>query len=72
MEGSLALTFADSFYGQILAGQTVATATYQARLAARQDGDPTWLAYSVYGHPSARAMFAGGLRWRGERPGTWM
>ena len=51
-----ALTFANAFYQSLFSGQTVATATQQARLAARQVGDPTYLAYSVYGHPNARLM----------------
>jgi len=49
-----ALTFAATFYQRLLQGDTVAEATYQARLAARKAGDPTWLAYSVYAHPNAR------------------
>ena len=49
-----ALTFAQTFYQHLLQGATIAEATYQARHAARQTGDPTWLAYSVYAHPNAR------------------
>lgn len=51
---SSALNFATSFYDSLFSGETVATATQQARMAARRSGDPTYLAYSVYGHPNAR------------------
>jgi hypothetical protein len=51
---SSALTFATAFYQSLFSGETVASATQQARAAARQVGDPTYLAYSVYGHPNAR------------------
>lgn len=53
---SSALIFASSFYQGLFSGQTLAAATQQARLAAKQAGDPTYLAYSVYGHPNARLM----------------
>jgi CHAT domain-containing protein len=51
---SSALTFATAFYQSLFSGETVAIATQQARVAAQQVGDPTYLAYSVYGHPNAR------------------
>lgn len=49
-----ALAFARAFYERLLAGATVAEAVRAGRLAARAEGDPTWLAYSVYAHPNAR------------------
>ena len=51
-----AKTFALSLYEHLLDGDTVAEAVRQARLIARQQGDPTWLAYSVYAHPNARVL----------------
>lgn len=52
-----ALRFANVFYRALFAGDPVAVATRQARLAARNEGDPTWLAYSVYAHPNARIEY---------------
>lgn len=51
-----ALVFAKAFYLEFLSGKTVAEAVRAARRAARKAGDPTWLAYSVYAHPNARAV----------------
>ena len=49
-----AVDFARAFYRELAAGNTVAEAVRQARLAAYRTGDPTWLAYSLYAHPNAR------------------
>jgi CHAT domain-containing protein len=49
-----ALTFADTFYDRLKAGATVSQATRAAREAAKKADEPTWLAYTVYGHPYAR------------------
>lgn len=49
-----AAAFAAEFYQALLGGQTVAQAVRQARKATQEFDDPTWLAYSVYGHPNAR------------------
>ena len=56
VDGALAMKFADTFYGRILADQTVAAAGQQARAAVHEAGDPTWLAYSIYAHPNARVV----------------
>jgi len=47
--------FAQEFYHQLREGLPLGEAVTAARgSAASQPGDPTWLAYTVYGDPSAR------------------
>ncbi len=48
-----AVIFAETFYQHLLAGKTAAQAVRLARLQVKADGDPTWLAYSLYAHPNA-------------------
>ena len=49
-----ALKFASELYSKLQAGNPLGKAVMQARLAAANEpGDPTWLAYSVYGDPRA-------------------
>jgi hypothetical protein len=52
-----ASNFAEHFYENLRAGDTLGIATQKARLSASKLGemDPTWLAYSVYGDPDAVA-----------------
>ncbi|MHC1762738.1 MAG: CHAT domain-containing protein [Verrucomicrobiia bacterium] len=53
-----ALAFIEEFYARFLnpkKPETLARATVAARKKAREDGDATWLAYVVYGHPRATA-----------------
>ena len=45
--------FVETFYGRLLAGDTVAVSALTARTAARAAGDATWLAYVVYARPDA-------------------
>lgn len=54
-----ALTFATHFYKALLDKEPVSRAVRQARCATRDahPGDPTYLAYSLYAHPSARLCF---------------
>lgn len=49
--------FAELFYQELLGGATLAAATMAARKAmAKRAGDPTWLAYAVYGDPRAKVL----------------
>jgi hypothetical protein len=50
---SLAAEFAQTFYARLDAGDSVSAASHQARLAIRETGDPTWLAYTVFAEPTA-------------------
>ncbi len=50
----LALRFCEGFYEALTTGATAAEAVRKGRALARESGDPTWLAYSVYAHPNAR------------------
>jgi hypothetical protein len=49
----LALAFARRFYERVIAGDSLAVATHEARAAIRDTGDPTWLAYTVFADPGA-------------------
>lgn len=51
-----ALVFVEAFYRRLLAGGSLAEAAIAGREAARELGDATWLAYTVYGHPEARIV----------------
>jgi hypothetical protein len=54
-----ASTYAQEFYRAILAGRTLGEATRQGREAIRDNpGDPTWLAYALYGDPAAIVTMA--------------
>ena len=45
--------FIETFYESLRDGKNVSEATTAGRTKARADGDATWLAYAVYGHPLA-------------------
>jgi CHAT domain-containing protein len=51
-----ALEFARQLYTSLLSGQELGKAVTELRRNAREDGDPTWLAYAVYGHPQAKMV----------------
>lgn len=51
---SSARPFAEHFYGELLGGATLGDAMKAAREAIKDNaGDPTWLAYTLYGNPAA-------------------
>lgn len=52
-----ASAFAIAFYNALRRGEPIATATASARAAARDNGDPTWMAYTVFAHPRAQVTF---------------
>jgi hypothetical protein len=45
--------FASVFYDNLAAGADLGHASLKARQATKDDADPTWLAYTVYGDPTA-------------------
>ncbi len=47
-------TFAQVLRTEVKEGPTLAEAGRAARLAAEEAGEPTWLAYTIYGHPCTR------------------
>lgn len=48
--------FTETWYDMLLSGSTLTKAVTGAREAAREAGDPAWLTYTVYGHPSAKLV----------------
>jgi hypothetical protein len=58
VRSSSALTFAEEFYNALIRdGESLGVASLRARKAiAADEADPTWLAYTVYGNPSASVM----------------
>ena len=56
VRSSSARAFAETFYRQFVdEAQPLGTASLEARKAiADDDGDPTWLAYTIYGNPAAK------------------
>ncbi|MGW1001856.1 CHAT domain-containing protein [Streptomyces sp. NPDC002520] len=56
-----ALAYADAFYAHLITGRLpLGEASMKARQTIRDlDGDPTWLAYAVYGSPAATATTRG-------------
>jgi hypothetical protein len=60
VRSSAARSFAEAFYDALVIGKLpLGTASLRARRAIAGEGDPTWLAYTIYGNPAAR-MHPGG------------
>ena len=59
---SAALAFARGLYNALDRGEALGKAAWLGRREARKatPGDPSWLAYAVYGHPNARVRFGTG------------
>lgn len=59
VDDELAHLFCRTFYQALQRGVLLGEAVHEARQAAQKEkpGDPTWIAYSVYGHPNARVAF---------------
>ena len=55
VDDELALIFARTFYDSLLGGDMLVEAARKARTAIEQKFDFTWLAYTLYGFPYARA-----------------
>jgi len=57
----LAAQFAIEVYDRLVRGSTIARAVREARLLirARDESNPTWLAYSLYAHPNMIVRPAG-------------
>lgn len=51
-----AKAFAKAFYEAFLAGKTLGQAMRSARREVRKKDDPSWLAYTAFGHPHARRI----------------
>ncbi len=58
----LASRFAQAFYEELWAGKTLGEAFHSARQQVRalQSGNPTWLAYTLYGDPNSRIVWTAG------------
>jgi hypothetical protein len=50
-----ASVYAEAFYAALAGGRNLGEASLAARVATRDDADPTWLAYTTYGDPTAVA-----------------
>jgi DNA-binding transcriptional MerR regulator len=48
--------FAEAFYAALTAGGELGQAALTARRETKDDSDPTWLAYTVYGDPTALSV----------------
>ena len=52
-----ASTFVAALYEELKKGRTIAQASGAARAAAKDAGEGSWLAYTVYAHPNLKVQF---------------
>jgi CHAT domain-containing protein len=50
---NIAFAFAQNLYNELSNGATVGEAVRRARNQCKMNGDPSWLAYQLYGHPNS-------------------
>jgi CHAT domain-containing protein len=53
----VAFKFIQELYNELSSGTTLGEAVRKARSKCRQSGDPSWLAYQLYGHPNVKISF---------------
>jgi hypothetical protein len=53
----IAFKFVKELYSELSSGTALGEAVRKARNKCKQSGDPSWLAYQVYGHPNAEIKF---------------
>jgi CHAT domain-containing protein len=52
-----AFNFVKDFYNQLVAGTSLGESVKNARNKCKQQGDTSWLAYQLYGHPNSKFKF---------------
>jgi tetratricopeptide (TPR) repeat protein len=53
----VAFRFVQGLYSELSIGTTLGEAVRKARNKCKQSGDPSWLAYQLYGHPNVKISF---------------
>jgi CHAT domain-containing protein len=53
----IAFRFVQELYNELSSGTTLGEAVKKARNKCKQSGDPSWLAYQLYGHPNVTIDF---------------
>jgi len=57
VSGETAFNFTKNLYSQLSKGISLGDAVKKARIDCRKDGDPSWLAYQLFGHPNMNVRF---------------
>jgi len=55
----IAFTFTKNLYRELAMGETLGESVRISRNQCKKDGNPSWLAYQLYGHPNARIKIGG-------------